>query len=134
MELLTSLLEENEAAESSDSHFSDASNGPDAFNELFDGDEEGSYHESDGACEEQDSQVKEDFNTLFGDIDDLEDDKPALPNDTQSPSPTQEKSKKELEGTFCFSPQVELFYGELYFLHVHFIPKCAYTLPHAASV
>ncbi|XP_040199341.1 protein MCM10 homolog [Rana temporaria] len=97
LELLTSLLEENEAAESSDSHFSDASNGPDAFNELFDGDEEGSYHESDGACEEQDSQVKEDFNTLFGDIDDLEDDKPALPNNTQSPSPTQEKSKKELE-------------------------------------
>lgn len=97
LELLTSLLEENEAAESSDSHFSDASNEPDAYNELFDGDEEGSYHESDSAAEEQGTRVKEDFNTLFGDIEDLEDDKPALPNNTQSPSPTQEKSKKELE-------------------------------------
>ncbi|KAM5172155.1 protein MCM10 homolog [Mantella aurantiaca] len=96
--LLTSLLEENEAAESSGSHFSDASNEADEYDELFDGDEEGSYHESDSAGEERDSEVKEDFNTLFGDIEDLEEDgNPALPNSTQSPSPTQEKSKKDLE-------------------------------------
>ncbi|XP_072257865.1 protein MCM10 homolog [Pyxicephalus adspersus] len=97
LELLTSLLEENEAAENSGSHFSDASNEPDAYDELFDGDEEGSYHESDSAGEEQGIEVKENFDTLFGDIDDLEDDKPAIPNNTQSPSPTQEKSKRELE-------------------------------------
>ncbi|XP_018409212.1 PREDICTED: protein MCM10 homolog [Nanorana parkeri] len=97
LDLLTSLLEENEAAESSGSHLSDASHEPDAFDELFDGNEEGSYHESDSGAEERDTEVQEDFNTLFGDIDDLEDDLPPLPNNTQTPSPTQEKSKKELE-------------------------------------
>ncbi|XP_075064755.1 protein MCM10 homolog [Mixophyes fleayi] len=93
LELLTSLLEENEAAESCP----DTSQ-PDEYDELFDGDEEGSYHESDSATEGQDiGEVKEDFTTLFGDIDDLEDNNCVHQSKEQSLNPSREKSKKELE-------------------------------------
>ncbi|KAM9311758.1 protein MCM10 homolog [Gastrophryne carolinensis] len=97
LELLTSLLEENEAAGSSGSAGQDALSETDAYDDLFDGDEDGSYHESDTAGEEQDiGDVKEDFTTLFGDIDDLEE-KPTTQNTKQTPSPSQDKSKKDLE-------------------------------------
>ncbi|XP_068132237.1 protein MCM10 homolog [Hyperolius riggenbachi] len=121
LELLTSLLEENEAAESRGSGYPDSLSDPDAYDELFDADEEGSYHESDSAADGQDHEsdsaadggqdhesdnaadgqdfggVTEDFNTLFGDIDDLEDDKAKPHTAVQTPSPSQEKSKNELE-------------------------------------
>ncbi|XP_056429322.1 protein MCM10 homolog isoform X2 [Hyla sarda] len=98
LELLTSLLEESEGTGSNCAGFPDSSSEPDAFDELFDEDEAGSYHESDSAAEGQDAEgVQEDFTTLFGDIDDLEDNKPVLESKKQSPSSSQDKSKKELE-------------------------------------
>ncbi|XP_069834831.1 protein MCM10 homolog [Dendropsophus ebraccatus] len=98
LELLTSLLEEGEGAESSHADFPDSSSEPDAFDELFDGDEAGSYHESDSAAEGHDTEgVQEDFTTLFGDIDDLEDNTPVLESKKQSPSSSLDKSREELE-------------------------------------
>ncbi|KAM8972126.1 protein MCM10 homolog [Pelodytes ibericus] len=99
LELLTSLLEENEAAERNDREFSSTSS--DEYDELFDADEEGSYHESDAPAEEQEvGEVQEDFETLFGDIDDLDEgpSKERLPKKEKlSPPTNQEKSKEELE-------------------------------------
>ncbi|XP_053575729.1 protein MCM10 homolog isoform X2 [Bombina bombina] len=100
LEILTSLLEENEAAEMNGSLLPDASSDPDEFDELFDEDETGSYHESDGASEEQDvGAVQEDFTTLFGDIDDLEsENSEQVPQcEKQSFSSSEEKTKQELE-------------------------------------
>ncbi|KAG8576968.1 hypothetical protein GDO81_010035, partial [Engystomops pustulosus] len=95
LELLTSLLEENEGAENGVAD-PDSSSEPDAYSELFDGDEAGSYHESDSAAEGQDVEdVQEDFTTLFGDIDDLEENPPGT--ESQLLSSNQEKSKKQLE-------------------------------------
>nr|AAH90220.1 LOC398196 protein [Xenopus laevis] len=99
LELLTSLLEENEAAERNGVVSHEASSELDEFDELFDGDEDGSYHGSDNGTEEQTiGGVEEDFTTLFGDIDDIKEEEAAA-SDTkkQSSSVCQEKSKDELE-------------------------------------
>ncbi|XP_063782961.1 protein MCM10 homolog [Pseudophryne corroboree] len=96
LELLTSLLEENEAAESSGTSSQAATSDPDEYDELFDGDEEGSYHES--GSEGQDiGGMQEDFTTLFGDIDDLEDENPVHKSKKELLTPSHEKSKQELE-------------------------------------
>ncbi|XP_044136020.1 protein MCM10 homolog isoform X3 [Bufo gargarizans] len=98
LELLTSLLEENEGTESSYAGHPDSSSEPDAYDELFDGDEAGSYHESDSAAEGQDAEgVQEDFTTLFGDVDDLEDDVPELETRKESSSSNQDRSREDLE-------------------------------------
>uniref|UniRef100_A0A8C5PNY0 Protein MCM10 homolog n=1 Tax=Leptobrachium leishanense TaxID=445787 RepID=A0A8C5PNY0_9ANUR len=96
LQLLTSLLEENEAVGSgSDLHASS-----DEYDELFDGDEDGSYHESDNPTEQEVNEVKEDFTTLFGDIDDL-DEQSSSGQVSKSKTPSfpvsQDKSKQELE-------------------------------------
>ncbi|XP_053319241.1 protein MCM10 homolog [Spea bombifrons] len=102
LDLLTSLLEENEAAErSSAEHAGQPSISSDEYDELFDGDEDGSYHESDNAAEGQDvGEVKEDFLTLFGDIDDLDEqssNEPLSKSDHHLSATSHEKSKQELE-------------------------------------
>ncbi|CAJ0959041.1 unnamed protein product [Ranitomeya imitator] len=99
LELLTSLLEENEGAESGSDAHPDSLSETDAYDELFDGDESGSYHESDSSGDGQDIEgAQEDFTTLFGDVDDLDDNTPAPESEKQSPSSSQDRSKKELEG------------------------------------
>ncbi|XP_073508477.1 protein MCM10 homolog [Phyllobates terribilis] len=98
LELLTSLLEENEGAEGSSVAYANSLSDPDAYDELFDGDESGSYHESDSSGEGQNIEgAQEDFTTLFGDVDDLEDNTPAPESEKHSPSSSQDRSKKELE-------------------------------------
>ncbi|KAM4039180.1 protein MCM10 homolog [Anomaloglossus baeobatrachus] len=98
LELLTSLLEENEGAESGSADCPDSLSETDAFDELFDGDESGSYHESDSAGEGQNIEgAQEDFTTLFGDVDDLEDSTPVPESEKPSPSSSQDRSKQELE-------------------------------------
>ncbi|XP_073407359.1 protein MCM10 homolog isoform X2 [Dendrobates tinctorius] len=98
LELLTSLLEENEGAECGSVAHPDSLSEPDAYDELFDGDESGSYHESDSSGDGQDIEgAREDFSTLFGDVDDLEDNIPAPESEKRSPSSSQDRSKKELE-------------------------------------
>ncbi|KAM4748915.1 protein MCM10 homolog [Rhinophrynus dorsalis] len=102
LELLTSLVEQNEAAERIGADYPDASSELDGYDELFDGDEDGSYHESDNVAEDQEvSGVQEDFATLFGEIDDLEDEerteKQMSPHQKRSSSIGQQKSKQELE-------------------------------------
>ncbi|XP_066448135.1 protein MCM10 homolog isoform X2 [Eleutherodactylus coqui] len=95
LELLTSLLEESAGGCAG---YADSSSEPDAYDDLFDGDEAGSYHESDSAGEGPDIKgVQEDFTTLFGDIDDLEENTTVQESENQSPSSSQDKSKKELE-------------------------------------
>ncbi|KAM4678021.1 protein MCM10 homolog [Discoglossus pictus] len=99
LELLTSLLEESAGVERDVSEDADDSSELDEFDELFDADENGSYHESDNAAEEQtDGGVQEDFSTLFGDIDDIEEEKPASVSQSKKPSScSEEKSKHELQ-------------------------------------
>ncbi|XP_075713524.1 protein MCM10 homolog [Rhinoderma darwinii] len=97
LELLTSLLEENEGAERNCKGYPDTSEA-DTYDELFDGDEAGSYHESDSAAEGLDAEgLQEDLTTLFGDVDDLEDNTPVLESEKQLPSSSQDKSKRDLE-------------------------------------
>ncbi|XP_063301523.1 protein MCM10 homolog [Pelobates fuscus] len=97
--LLTSLLEENEAAEGSSTEYPNASS--DEYDDIFDGDEDGSYHEGDNPSEEQEVKgVQEDFATLFGDIHDIDEkhsEENLHENEKQLSFSTQEKSKQELE-------------------------------------
>ncbi|XP_012814513.1 protein MCM10 homolog isoform X2 [Xenopus tropicalis] len=98
LELLTSLLEENEAAESNSVESHEASSELDEYDELFDGDEDGSYHESDNGTEEQTVDgVEENFDTLFGDIDDINEEETVAPDTKKQSSVCQDKSKHELE-------------------------------------
>ncbi|XP_029471727.1 protein MCM10 homolog [Rhinatrema bivittatum] len=107
LELLASLLEESEAAAaegllSGHGEPSEEVAELDEFDELFDADEEGSYTEEIPAAEEGDG--KGDVFTLFGDVDDLEEEEEEEPvKDVnngavkQSPVFHQEKAQQELE-------------------------------------
>ncbi|XP_074863402.1 protein MCM10 homolog [Carettochelys insculpta] len=76
LELLASLLEENEAAEDGNSPeettaHSDETGQPDEYDELFDAEDDASYTEEVDAEESEASEQKEDAAALFGDVDDL---------------------------------------------------------------
>lgn len=117
MSLLTALLEENELAldcNSEESHrLTQEDREPDAFDELFDADDDGeSYSEepADGEVGETEDR-KENLATLFGDMGDLTDEEEVpTPQSTKNsvptaPAPSQGKSNQELQGalTTCFS-------------------------------
>ncbi|GAB5573296.1 protein MCM10 homolog isoform X1 [Prionailurus iriomotensis] len=109
LSLLTALLEENESAldcNSEESHrLTQEDREPDAFDELFDADDDGeSYSEepADGEVGETEDR-KENLATLFGDMGDLTDEEevPTLQSTKNSvptaPAPSQGKSNQELQ-------------------------------------
>ncbi|KAL1785241.1 MCM10-like [Sigmodon hispidus] len=107
LSLLTSLLEENEAAltcHSEESNSLSPKDGePDEFDELFDADGDGeSYTEEvDNGEEGKTENQEENLATLFGDVEDLTDDElPALQVENKVPpvpAPSQEKTNQELQ-------------------------------------
>ncbi|XP_025786783.1 protein MCM10 homolog [Puma concolor] len=109
LSLLTALLEENELAldcNSEESHrLTQEDREPDAFDELFDADDDGeSYSEepADGEVGETEDR-KENLATLFGDMGDLTDEEEVpTPQSTKNsvptaPAPSQGKSNQELQ-------------------------------------
>ncbi|XP_042800845.1 protein MCM10 homolog isoform X2 [Panthera leo] len=109
LSLLTALLEENESAldcNSEESHrLTQEDREPDAFDELFDADDDGeSYSEepADGEVGEIEDR-KENLATLFGDMGDLTDEEEVpTPQSTKNsvptaPAPSQGKSNQELQ-------------------------------------
>ncbi|XP_054669504.1 protein MCM10 homolog isoform X2 [Grus americana] len=104
LDLLASLLEENEATEERNSPEEedapeDEGGKPDEYDELFDAEDDASYTEEvdaeDGMIDEQ----KENLATLFGDVDDLleEEDEAEETVPTSTPSQTKEKTNQELQ-------------------------------------
>lgn len=113
MDLLASLLEENEATEERNSPVKedapeDEGGEPDEYDELFDAEDDASYTEEADAEDSMIDEQKENLATLFGDVDDLleeEEAEEAVP--TSAPSEAKEKTNEELQG-FCNSI-LELF-------------------------
>lgn len=106
MSLLTSLLEENEAAlpcHSEESNSLTLKDGePDEFDELFDADGDGESYteEADDGEEGKTGNQEENLATLFGDVEDLTDDElPTLQVENKVPIPSQGKTNQELQGT-----------------------------------
>ncbi|XP_052583422.1 protein MCM10 homolog [Peromyscus californicus insignis] len=104
LSLLTSLLEENEAAlpcHSEESNSLSLKDGePDEFDELFDADGDGESYteEADDGEEEKTEKQQENLATLFGDVEDLTDDElPTLQVENKVPTPSQEKTNQELQ-------------------------------------
>lgn len=105
MDLLVSLLEENEEAEKENSPEEedtpkDEKGEPDEYDELFDAEDDASYTEevdADSIIDEQ----KENLAVLFGDVDDLLEEEEAENTVSASvPSQGEEKTNEELQG-FC---------------------------------
>lgn len=121
--LLTSLLEENEAAlpcgseENKSLSLEDGGN-PDEFDELFDADGDGeSYTEEADSEEGRTGNQEERLATLFGDVEDLTDDEVPTSQVESSvppaPAPRQEKTNQELQG----NPDCEGWLSPIYSLH-----------------
>lgn len=114
LDLLASLLEENEANEERNSPEEedapeDEGGEPDEYDELFDAEDDASYTEEVDAEDSMIDEQKENLATLFGDVDDLleeEEAEKAVP--TSAPSQAKEKTNEELQG-FCNSI-FDLFY------------------------
>ncbi|XP_077194079.1 protein MCM10 homolog isoform X1 [Paroedura picta] len=70
LDLLTSLLEENEAAAKDDPEEAEGGD-PDEYNDLFDADDDASYTEEPDADEGESSGCQENVARLFGDVGDL---------------------------------------------------------------
>ncbi|XP_039917569.1 protein MCM10 homolog isoform X1 [Hirundo rustica] len=108
LDLLASLLEENEATEEKNSPKEedapeDEGGEPDEYDELFDAEDDGSYTEEVDAEDSMIDEQKENLDTLFGDVDDLlqeEEAEKAVP--ASASSQTKEKTNEELQG-FCNS-------------------------------
>lgn len=105
MDLLVSLLGENEEAEKENSPEEedtpkDEKGEPDEYDELFDAEDDASYTEevdADSIIDEQ----KENLAVLFGDVDDLLEEEEAENTVSASvPSQGEEKTNEELQG-FC---------------------------------
>ncbi|XP_063998703.1 protein MCM10 homolog isoform X2 [Pogoniulus pusillus] len=102
LDLLASLLEESEATEEENSQEEDAPGGedrePDAYDELFDAEDDASYTE--GVSDEDNlvEERKENLATLFGDVDDLLEEEEAEDTvPTSTPSQAKEKTNQELQ-------------------------------------
>ncbi|MGH0136902.1 UNVERIFIED_CONTAM: hypothetical protein FKN15_036744 [Acipenser sinensis] len=100
LDLLASLLEENEAAERGSLDCEKGAGDTDELDDLFDADDDGEeFDEVDGQEGEGVSEQVEDINTLFGDVEDLEEEEPAKEMTKTRPSSkeNQDKSKQDLE-------------------------------------
>ncbi|KAK6482574.1 protein MCM10-like protein isoform X1 [Huso huso] len=100
LDLLASLLEENEAAERGSLDCEKGDGDTDELDDLFDADDDGEeFDEGDGQEGEGVSEQVEDINTLFGDVEDLEEEEPAKEMTKTRPSSkeNQDKSKQDLE-------------------------------------
>ncbi|ERE79619.1 putative protein MCM10 isoform 2 [Cricetulus griseus] len=107
LSLLTSLLEENEAAlhchSEENNSLSLEDGGPDEFDELFDADGDGESYteEAEDGEEGKTENQEENLATLFGDVEDLTDDElPTLQVENKVlpvPAPSQEKTNQELQ-------------------------------------
>ncbi|KAH1187827.1 protein MCM10 homolog [Mauremys mutica] len=101
LELLASLLDENEAAEDGNTPeettaHSDEAGEPDEYDELFDAEDDASYTEEVDAEESAASEQKENASALFGDVDDLteeEEEEETVQEIPCSPALNQEKEK-----------------------------------------
>ncbi|CAM4483080.1 protein MCM10 homolog [Caretta caretta] len=99
LELLASLLEENEVAEDENTPeettaHSDEAGEPDEYDELFDAEDDASYTEEVDAEESEASEQKENASALFGDVDDLtEEEEETVQEIPCSPALNQEKEK-----------------------------------------
>ncbi|OWK62834.1 Protein MCM10, partial [Lonchura striata] len=108
LDLLASLLEENEATEERNSPEEedapeDEDGEPDEYDELFDAEDDASYTEEVDAEDSMIDEQKENLAMLFGDVDDLleeEEAEKAVP--ASAPSQAKEKTNEELQG-FCNS-------------------------------
>lgn len=108
LDLLASLLEENEAPEERNSPEEedapkDEDGDPDEYDELFDAEDDASYTEEVDAEDSTIDEQKENLAMLFGDVEDLveeEEAEKAVP--TSAPSQAKEKTNEELQG-FCHS-------------------------------
>lgn len=104
LDLLASLLEENEANEERNSPEEedapeDEGGEPDEYDELFDAEDDASYTEEVDAEDSTIDEQKENLATLFGDVDDLleeEEAEKAVP--TSAPGQAKEKTNEELQG------------------------------------
>ncbi|MGH0121607.1 UNVERIFIED_CONTAM: hypothetical protein FKN15_006584 [Acipenser sinensis] len=102
LDLLASLMEENEAAERGSLDCEEGAGDTDELDDLFDADNDGEeFDEGDrqeGEGEGVSEQV-EDINTLFGDVEDLEEEEPVkeMTKKRQFSEENQEKSKQDLE-------------------------------------
>lgn len=106
--LLTSLLEENEAAlpcSSAENKTLSLEDGdPDEFDELFDADGDGESYteEADSGEEGRTRNQEEGLAALFGDVEDLTDDEvptsQAKNSISPAPAPRREKTNQELQG------------------------------------
>ncbi|KFO13437.1 Protein MCM10, partial [Balearica regulorum gibbericeps] len=104
LDLLASLLEENEATEERNSPEEedapeDEGGKPDEYDELFDAEDDASYTEEFDAEDSMIDEQKENLATLFGDVDDLleEEDEAEETVSTSTPSQTKEKTNQELQ-------------------------------------
>ncbi|XP_064299361.1 protein MCM10 homolog isoform X2 [Phalacrocorax carbo] len=103
LDLLASLLEENEATEEGnppeeDDAPEDEGGKPDEYDELFDAEDDASYTEEVNAEDSMIDEQKENLATLFGDVDDLLEEEAAEETvPTSAPSQAKEKTNEELQ-------------------------------------
>lgn len=108
LDLLVSLLEENEEAEEGNSPeeedtSKDEMGEPDEYDELFDAEDDTSYTEEVDADNSIIDEQKENLAVLFGDVDDLLEEEEAENTVSASvPNHGEEKTNEELQG-FCYS-------------------------------
>ncbi|XP_066174897.1 protein MCM10 homolog [Sylvia atricapilla] len=100
LDLLASLLEENEATEERNSPEEedapeDEGGEPDEYDELFDAEDDASYTEEVDAEDSTIDEQKENLATLFGDVDDLLQEEEA--EEAAAPSQAKEKTNEELQ-------------------------------------
>lgn len=107
LDLLVSLLEENEEAEEGNSPeeedtSKDETGEPDEYDELFDAEDDTSYTEEVDADNSIIDEQKENLAVLFGDVDDLLEEEEAENTVSASvPNHGEEKTNEELQG-FCY--------------------------------
>ncbi|KAM6416422.1 protein MCM10 homolog [Pluvialis apricaria] len=103
LDLLASLLEENEATEEGNSPeeedaLEDEGGEPDEYDELFDAEDDASYTEEADAVDNMTDEQKENLATLFGDVDDLLEEEEAEETvPISAPSQAEEKTNEELQ-------------------------------------
>ncbi|XP_074937670.1 protein MCM10 homolog isoform X2 [Phalacrocorax aristotelis] len=103
LDLLASLLEENQATEEGnppeeDDAPEDEGGKPDEYDELFDAEDDASYTEEVNAEDSMIDEQKENLATLFGDVDDLLEEEAAEETvPTSAPSQAKEKTNEELQ-------------------------------------